>query len=108
MKREDLLHAAEKLINGPRAQDYGDALFNHQRIAAGWNVIVTGAMTTHGELTPAHVALMMDWVKTSRLLHTLDHDDSWIDKCGYSALGAEFAEARKERRDVHHIHFDNK
>lgn len=95
MKREDLLYAAEKLINGPRAQDYGDALFNHQRIAAGWNVIVTGAMTTHGELTPAHVALMMDWVKTSRLVESIDHADSWVDKAGYTALGAEFVHKTK-------------
>ena len=108
MKREDLLHAAEKLINGPRAQDYGDALFNHQRIAAGWNVIVTGAMTTHGELTPAHVALMMDWVKTARLLHDTDHDDSWIDKCGYSALGAEFHEREKKIQQVQKAFMGNR
>jgi hypothetical protein len=42
-----------------------------------------------------HVALMMDWVKTSRLLATIDHYDSWIDKAAYSALGAEFAEREK-------------
>jgi hypothetical protein len=34
-----------------------------------------------------HVALMMDWVKTSRLLETIDHADSWVDKAAYSALG---------------------
>jgi hypothetical protein len=33
---------------------------------------------------------MMDWVKTSRLLETLDHPDSWVDKAAYSALGGEF------------------
>jgi hypothetical protein len=32
----------------------------------------------------------MDWLKTSRLLVTLDHQDSWIDKAAYTALGAEF------------------
>jgi len=108
MKREDILNAASLLVHGDRAKDYGDAFDNHERIAEGWNIIMREALKTHGYLTAEHVALMMDWVKTSRLLHTLDHDDSWIDKCGYSALGAEFAEARKERRDVHHIHFDNK
>jgi hypothetical protein len=36
------------------------------------------------------VALMMDWVKTARLLETIDHNDSWIDKVGYSALGGSF------------------
>jgi hypothetical protein len=40
-----------------------------------------------------HVALMMDWVKTARLLQTPDHEDSWIDKCGYSALGGSFGNA---------------
>jgi hypothetical protein len=33
---------------------------------------------------------MMDWVKTARLIETIDHDDSWVDKAGYSALGGEF------------------
>ena len=90
MKRSDLLKQAEELINGDRARDYGDAFLNHKRIADGWNVIVEGALKTHGELTPAHIALMMDWVKTSRLVHTIDHADSWADKAGYSALGREF------------------
>jgi len=35
---------------------------------------------------------MMDWMKTSRLLETIDHADSWVDKAGYTALGAEFIE----------------
>jgi hypothetical protein len=41
------------------------------------------------------VALMMDWLKTSRLLGTLDHADSWVDKAGYTALGGEFSEREK-------------
>ena len=82
MKREDVLREAEKLINGQRAKDYGDAYHNHNRIK--------GALVSHGYLTAAHVALMMDWVKTSRLIETIDHTDSWLDKAGYTALGAEF------------------
>jgi hypothetical protein len=46
-----------------------------------------------------HVALMMDWVKTSRLLNTLDHSDSWVDKAAYSALGGEFAARAKLRSE---------
>lgn len=87
MKRDEILDKAKELINGPRAKDYGDAFANHQRIADGWNIILKSV----GEVTPAHVALMMDWVKTSRLLETIDHMDSWIDKAGYTGLGAEFA-----------------
>jgi len=90
MKRDDILHTAQTLINGDRAKDYGDAKLNHQRIADGWNVIAMAAFKKYGGLQPAHVALMMDWVKTSRLLETLDHEDSWVDKAAYSALGGEF------------------
>ena len=67
---------------------------NHQRIADGWNIIIEGAIEKHGQITPAHVTLMMDWVKTSRLIETIDHEDSWIDKAGYTALGAEFIEEK--------------
>ena len=96
MKREEILRKAESLVNGPRAKEYGDAHENHARIAEGWNIIIRGAMMSHGLLTPAHVALMMDWVKTSRLLESLDHVDSWIDKAGYTALGAELVGPRNE------------
>ena len=54
------------------------------------------AIETHGKLTPAHVALMMDWLKTSRILVTLEHTDSWIDKAAYSALGGEMATNGKD------------
>jgi|TARA_R110000744_G_scaffold115281_2_gene215662 hypothetical protein len=101
MKRDAVLDAAKELINGDRAKDYGDAYQNHARIADGWNVILKGALQTHGDLTPAHVVLMMDWVKTSRLLQTIDHDDSWVDKAGYTALGAEIAE--RDSRPVEQI-----
>ena len=96
MKRDEILDAAKALINGKRAEDYGDAYFNHERIAGGWNIILQSAMLSHGKITPAHVALMMDWVKTSRLLESIDHPDSWVDKAGYTALGAEFADHDKK------------
>ena len=95
MKRDEVLATAEKYINGQRAEDYGDAYENFSRIAEGWNIIIRKAMTTNGYVTPQHVALMMDWVKTARLLNNIRHDDSWIDKCGYSALGGEFTEREK-------------
>jgi hypothetical protein len=37
----------------------------------------------------------MDWVKTSRLVESIDHEDSWIDKAGYTALGTEFVHETK-------------
>jgi len=96
MNRKDVLEEALKLITGDRAESYGDAYENHARIAEGWNIIIKGAMMSHGLLTPAHVTLMMDWVKTSRLIESIDHVDSWIDKAGYTALGAELTGPRNE------------
>lgn len=91
MNRDHVLDTAKELINGDRAKDYGDAFDNHERIAVGWNIIVRAALEKPGYLTPMHVALMMDWLKTSRLLTTIDHKDSWVDKAAYSALGGEFS-----------------
>ena len=96
MKRNEILDKSKELINGQRAKDYGDAFENHSRIANGWNIIMNGALISHGYLTEQHVILMMDWVKTARLLQTIDHDDSWVDKIGYSALGGEFSEKNEE------------
>lgn len=96
MKRDEVLDEAKEIINGQRAKDYGDAYDNHSTIAEGWNIILRAAMNDCGYLTEQHVILMMDWVKTSRLLNSSDHDDSWVDKAGYSALGAEFSERNDE------------
>jgi hypothetical protein len=102
MNRDDVLETANNLINGDRAKDYGSAQSNFNRIKTGWNIIIQGALTTHGEITEAHVALMMDWVKTSRLLATLDHEDSWIDKAAYSALGCELSPPKTQSRNEGH------
>jgi hypothetical protein len=103
MKRDEILDTAKELINGQRAKDYGDAFDNHSRIAEGWNIIMNGALISHGYLTEQHVILMMDWVKTARLLETLDHDDSWTDKAGYTALGGEFSERVRESSARHAV-----
>jgi hypothetical protein len=100
MKRDDILSKASEYINGQRAKDYGDAYDNFNRIADGWNIIIREAHATTGYITPQHVALMMDWLKTARLLNDTDHDDSWIDKCGYSALAAEFHEREKQIQEA--------
>jgi hypothetical protein len=87
MTRDEIIENAKTLISGQRAVDYGDAKDNFDRIAAGWNIIIENA---NGPITAKHVALMMDWVKTARLLETIDHVDSWVDKVGYRALGGSF------------------
>jgi hypothetical protein len=90
MTKDEILDTAKQLINGQRAKDYGDAEDNFLRVAQGWNIIVDNSYRTHGRITPKHVALMLDWLKTARLLETINHDDSWVDKVGYTGLGGSF------------------
>ena len=83
MNRKEILDKAEKMINGPRAKDYGDAHQNHERIAKMWSVLL------ERDVTVAQVYQCMIAVKLSRLIETPGHEDSWLDICGYSALGGE-------------------
>jgi hypothetical protein len=86
MDKNDCLKRAKAAINGPRAQDYGDAKDNFKNIAMMWSVILGT------EVNAVQAILCMDAVKTCRLINNPAHEDSWIDKAGYSALGAEISE----------------
>lgn len=97
MRREDCLNQALTQVTGKRTQDYGTPENNFQVIADLWNVylrhLASRQQADCPELDPADVALMMDLFKTARLITTPDHADSWIDKAGYSACGAEVSRA---------------
>ena len=82
MTREEILKEAEKLINGERAADYGDAKENFQHIADMWSIFLGQRITRQ------QVAACMILVKTARLMKS-DKEDSWLDICGYAALGGE-------------------
>ena len=83
MRREEILVKAGSLINGPRAQKYGDARANHARIAKMWSALLDT------EVSVEQVYQCMIAVKLARLSVTPDHEDSWVDICGYGALGGE-------------------
>ena len=83
MNRKEILRKAESLVNGPRAKQYGDAHENHARIAQMWSVLLDKPVTIQ------QVYQCMVAVKLARLVVTPDHEDSWIDICGYGALGGE-------------------
>lgn len=97
MKREDCLNQALTQVTGKRTQDYGTPENNFQTIADFWNVylyhLVINNPRDTWKLTGTDVALMMDLLKTARLISSPDHADSWIDKAGYSACGAEVSNA---------------
>jgi len=88
MNRKELLEAAEKLVNGTRAKDYGDAYENHDRIAKMWSIVL------EKEITVEQVYMCMIAVKLSRLMQTPYHQDSAIDICGYGALLGEAGDGK--------------
>lgn len=83
--RDDVLATAERLINGDRRDDYGDARESFQRLATLWSA------TLGTPISPPQVALCLLQLKVSRLCVTPTHFDSWVDAAGYAALGAEIA-----------------
>ena len=94
MRRNELLELAQTLINGQRAQDYGDAEIMFHAIAAGWASIL------ETQVTASDVALCMAWLKMCRLSKSPDHLDSWADLIGYGALGGEIATKGQHNENI--------
>jgi hypothetical protein len=67
-----------------REEQYGDATENFAKIGRIW-----GALLDIEDIAPWQVALMMDSLKTVRLFKNPSHEDSWIDKQGYTHHGYE-------------------
>lgn len=69
-----------------RGEMYGDADDNFTAVGRGW-----GAILGIEDIPAYQVALMMDFLKTIRCAINPTHEDSWIDKAGYSELGKRIA-----------------
>jgi hypothetical protein len=91
--RDLILDTAKQLISGKRAEEYGDAYDNFERIAALWNAYLSKKQT--GKLLPHDVAALMMLVKLARIANNPKSWDSWVDIIGYAALGAETVERNK-------------
>ncbi len=90
MNRKECLQAALDAVSG-RPKAYGAPEDNFSRIAALWQVYVELKFGVVLDIGPVDVALMMDLLKTARLIETPGLEDSWTDKAGYTACGAEVA-----------------
>jgi len=84
MNRSEVLAEADRLINGERQQNYGEAGDSFGAIAAMWSAYL-GC-----DVTARDVCNMMALLKIARL-RLGQHDDSSVDGCGYLALAAEVA-----------------
>ncbi|QGJ87784.1 hypothetical protein SEA_BIANCATRI92_57 [Mycobacterium phage BiancaTri92] len=86
-----ILTTAEEIINGQRAQDYGDARENHIRIATLWQAY-TGV-----EFTPEDVAVMMILLKIARFMENGYHQDTVVDIAGYAGVLEKMQLPKEER-----------
>lgn len=75
-----------KKILDNRQEEYGDALENFETIGRIW-----AALLDIDDIKPWQVALMMDALKTVRLFKNPSHEDSWLDKEGYTQHGKDIA-----------------
>ena len=85
-QRADILSEAAALIGGDRARDYGDAVATHKAVADMFNA-AKGAEI----LTGSDVVLIMRLLKIRRSVTTPTHRDSYVDECGYAAIGYDVA-----------------
>lgn len=83
--REIILDSAAKVICGQKEEDYGAPEENFARIAKLWSV------TLGIDVQPWQVCMCLGQVKDARLMHDPKHWDSWVDRAGYTGLGAELA-----------------
>lgn len=91
---ESILLEAERIVNGPRAKDYGHPLDNYSRLAKLCEPILGIP------ITPEQMALIMVQVKVARLLTTPDHRDSQVDGAGYFSVYSKIGPERKRRAEL--------
>ncbi len=76
---ETVLAEAQRIVDGPRRENYGDPKENHQRTADLWNAYSRGK----ADLTPRDVCVMNILQKISRDAHSPQRDNL-VDIAGYA------------------------
>lgn len=79
----DLFDEADKLLNADRQHTYGDAIVNHERIAAIWSALLGT------QISSTEAALMMAALKIYRAVNNPAHLDSFIDAVAYIDIAAQ-------------------
>lgn len=89
---ETVVEEAQRLVYGPRADDYGDALEEAEKVAAGWSILI-GA-----PVSPEMYPRCMAWLKLVRQTNRAKRDNL-VDQAGYAAVEEKIQRCR-ERREV--------
>lgn len=102
MNRRECLEFAKICVLNDRNNEYGGPEDSFGTIAALWTVILGRAITM------TEVALCLDALKTARLIKNPSHVDSWIDKAGYAACGAEVSTEQGKNYAVQSVQKEGK
>ena len=89
-RRFKILKAARRAVTARQAH-YGGPEENFGTAGDLITVILQNKLRDGTSITPTDVALILDAVKTARLINDPSHEDSWVDKAGYAACGGEVA-----------------
>ena len=81
MKRDAILDHAKDIIMNDRAKTHGGAEDSFSTIAIFWSEYLDTIVTRED------VCAMMVLLKVARIKGNSTHADSWIDTCGYAAIG---------------------
>lgn len=91
---ESILQEAERIINGDRAEQYGDAAESFADIAKRWTIELDDRLSA--PVTAVDVARMMTQLKMSRSRSSY-HRDSYVDGAGYLGLTEKLVDAVKAK-----------
>jgi hypothetical protein len=81
----DLLTTSKNLVQGDRAEQYGDATDMFTTIAEFWSAYL------ETPIRPDQVGTMMMLMKVARIKQNPTHKDSYVDCAGYAGLAGEVA-----------------
>jgi hypothetical protein len=88
-----ILTNAAQIVAGDRNSTHGNKERSFQVIADMWNLYL-GSRTTGGDITPVHVAQMMELLKIARSIVGLPTQDHFTDSAGYAAIAGELSQAK--------------
>ena len=90
MRASDLARRAADLVDGDRAEAYGDCVRMYEHVAAAWtNTLALAGMQPEAPLDAHAVAWMMADLKKVRAFLNDFHEDSYTDGCGYVSIAGE-------------------
>ena len=109
---KEYLTTAIELITGPRANDYGYKVINHQNIGKLWSAYLGVPITAHD------VAICMALLKIARAKFGNPTPDTYIDGSAYMAIAGEcrklekpkdfLEEAEKEKKELNESYKESK